>query len=959
MTKIFLPHKRPDLFKKVFFWLITIVFALMFLATISVAGLFVYFSIGLPDVTDLEQLSEAQSTTIYDRDGNLLYTIHGEENRQRVSFENISQYLKDSTVVLEDADFYNHPGFDIIGVAQGVIHEATGLGKQRGGSTITQQYIKNTFLSAERTVTRKAKELILSIRLEKAFDKDKILDLYLNRIPYGNNAYGIQKASEIYFDTKAKDLTLAQSVTLASMPQAPSRYNPYGNNRYSHLLKDFPLEELKKHPIKTLDDLEQYTDYTVGLIGADIVLEDGSSIYIPGRTDAVLSQLIRYEKITEEEKNEAKAELKTLTFNNYTQSIKYPHFVLYIKQQLEDKYGKDYVERGGLKVYTTIDSKLQDLGEKLAKEKGDKYETEIQANNVSIFTINPKTGEILAMVGSRDYYNEEIDGNVNIVLRPRQPGSSFKPFVYAASFYNNYAPASVTYDIPMKLGAAKPQNYDGKFNGQMTLRRALAQSRNIPAIQAYYLAGEQTKIIDLVEKMGISSLDRTHSYGYPLALGAGEVSLFEMVKAYSVFANNGKKPEITGILKIENANGDILEEWKPTTFEEVLDPQIAYCINSILSDKENSIGPKLWVSNKIYAVKTGTSTKENKQNAGGAVRPSDLWTIGYSPSVVTGVWIGNSRGEGLSYNAESYNQGAPIFTEIMSAALKGDSAEPFPEPEGIKHVEISKISGKLPGPSTPASAKITDVFPSFSVPTETENAFVRVKIDKVSGLLATEYTPESAIQEVVFQNYEPIADLFNWKQELIAFYSGKTGEENGIKIGLPPSEYDNVHTAQTENNKPKITILNPISSSSLPQGAFKVELSIDAPNGIEKVEYYINDKLQYFTTTAPYSGYLNISKFMAPGSRQLIVAKAYDKLGYSEESAVEIRIQKDGDETTTSTSGTSESSSTTTTTTTTTSTTTPESTETPNTSESSTSTTTPPTTDTQTPPAEEKSVFDT
>ncbi len=924
MTKIFLPHKRPGFLKNLFFWAITVIFAIGFLGILTVAAVFVYFSVGLPDVTDLEKLTEAQSTEIYDREGNLLYTIHGEENREKVSFDNISQYLKDATVVIEDAEFYTHPGFDIIGVGMGAIHEFTGIGKQRGGSTITQQYIKNTFLSAERTVTRKAKELILSIRLEKAFDKDKILELYLNRIPYGNNAYGIQKASEIYFNTSAKEITLAQSVVLASMPQAPSRYNPFGNNRYSHLNKEFTLEDLKKSPIKNLEDLEQYTDYTVGLIGADITLADGTVVYIPGRTDAVLSQLIRYEKITEAERTQAKQELKDLAFNNYRQSIKYPHFVLYIKQILEDKYGKDYVERGGLKVYTTIDPKLQELGEKLAYEKGEKYETEVSANNVAILSINPKNGEILAMVGSRDYYNEEIDGNVNIVLRPRQPGSSFKPFVYAAAFYNNYAPGSVTYDIPMRLGAAKPQNYDGKFLGQLSLRRALAQSRNIPAIQAYYLAGEQSKIIELVEKMGINSLNKNHSYGYPLALGAGEVSLMEMVTAYGVFANNGKKPEISGIQRIENANGDILEELIPKTFEEVLDPQIAYCINSILSDRENSIGPRLWLANKIYAVKTGTSTKENKQEAGGAVRPSDLWTIGYSPSVVTGVWIGNSRGQGLAYSAEAYNQAAPIFTEMMAQALKGDLSEPFPEPEGIKHVEVSKVSGKLPSPSTPKSALVKEVFPSFSVPTETENAFVKVKIDKISGLLATEFTPDAAVQEVLFQNYEPIADLFNWKQELITYYSGKTGEEDGIKIGLPPTEYDNVHTAQTEDNKPKITIIDPVSSSSIPQGGFKVDLSLDAPNGIEKVEYYINDKLQYTTITSPYSGYLNISKFMAPGSRQLIVAKAYDKLGYSEESAIEVRVAKDGEsegpkteepketsETTTTTTNTTESTATT------------------------------------------------
>ena len=895
MKKIFLPHKKPGFLKNLFFWLLIAFFAIGFLGILSVASIFIYFSSGLPDVTDLEKISAAQSTTIYDRDGNLLYTIYSEENREKVALKDISQFLIDATVTLEDADFWKHSGFDIMGVTRGVIYETTGFGRPSGGSTITQQYIKNTFLSAERTFTRKAKELILAIRLEKAFSKEEILELYLNRIPYGNNAYGAQKASEIYFNKSASDLNLAESVLLASMPQAPSRYNPYGNNRHSRLNREFSLEELQKRSIKSLADLQQYSDYTVGLIGSYITFENGVEIYIPGRTDASLNQLVRYEKITNEQREIAKEELQNIEFNNYRQTIKYPHFVLHIKQQLEEKYGKDFVERGGLKVYTTIDPKLQDAGEKLAYEKGSAYETSIQANNISILTINPKTGEILAMIGSRDYYNQEIDGNVNITLRPRQPGSSFKPFIYAAAFYNNYAPASVTYDIPMKLGNARPQNYDGKFQGQMTLRRALGQSRNIPAIQAYFLAGEQTKIIDLVEKMGITSLKRDHSYGYPLSLGAGEVTMMEMVTAYGVFANNGKKPEITGILRIENSNGDILEEWKPKEFEEVLDPQIAYAINSILSDKENSIGPRLWLNNKIYAVKTGTSTKENKQEASGSVRPGDLWAIGYSPSIVTAVWIGNSRGQGMAYSAEAYNQAVPVFTEMMSLALK-DTPEPFPEPEGIKRIQVSKISGKLPGPTTPESAIITDIFPSFSVPTEIENAFIKVKIDKISGLLATEYTPEGAVQEVLFQNYEPIADLFNWKQELTAYYAGKSGEEDGIRIGLPPTEYDNVHTAQTEKNKPKITIENISSGMSIPQGAFTVNTSIDAPNGIEKVEYFMNDKLSYFTSTPPYSGYLNISKFMAQGSRQLIVVKALDKLGYSSETAIEIIVQKEGEE---------------------------------------------------------------
>lgn len=537
------------------------------------------------------------------------------------------------------------------------------------------------------------------------------------------------------------------------------------------------------------------------------------------------------------------------------------------------------------------------VAETAAAEYGESNEARFATNNVAILTINAKTGEILAMVGSRDYYNEEIDGNVNVVVRPRQPGSSFKPFVYAQAFYNGYGPASVVHDIPTRMGSDRPQNYDGGWGGQMSLRRALGQSRNIPAIKAYFLAGEQGPIIELVEKMGITTLNENHSYGYPLGLGAGEVPLMEMVTGYATFANNGKKPELTGILKVENSNGDVLEEWHQRDFEEVLDPQIAYLINSILSDQDHAIGPRLFVSGKVNAAKTGTSTKENKSQSGSStVSPMDAWTIGYSPSIVTGVWTGNTDGSGLGFSANGYDTAGPIFNAVMTEALKDLPAEPFPEPEGIEHIEVGSASGKLPGPSTPSSMIITEIFPSFAVPTEQENVFFTVELDKISGLRATEYTPQGAIEEVTYQNYEPIADMLNWKNEIINYYSARTGEEGSIRIGLPPSEYDNVHTAETAALGPSITITSPVSQSTLPTGGINVIVDISAPHGVTTVEFYLDDKKEYFTTTSPYSGYINLSRFLEEGSRHLIVAKVIDELGYSSQSAVEVRVVNEASE---------------------------------------------------------------
>lgn len=897
--KRFLENKETSRWKKILFWGISGFIGLLCLGIIALAGLVGILSIGLPDVNSLENLAAAQSTEIFDRNNNLLYTIHGDENREEVKLADISQYLVDATVALEDDSFWYHSGFDIWALGKVGMYEIFGVGSPRGGSTITQQYVKNTFLSSERTYTRKAKELILAIRMERAYSKEEIMELYLNRIPYGNNAYGVQKAAEIYFNKDAKDLTLAESALLAALPQAPTRYNPYGNNKYSHLLKEFTPEELRYRDIKSEADLE-IEEYARGLIGKRINLEEGKTVYVPGRSDIVLKRMYDLDMITMDERRAALNETQTITFNEYREPIDHPHFVLYVKEILEKKYGKDVVEKGGLKVYTTLDEELQKVAEKASAEQGEINKKTYEADNNAVLAINAKTGEILAMVGSRDYFDEEIDGNVNVVLRPRQPGSSFKPIVYAQAFYNGYAPGNVIYDIPTKIGISdEPQNFDGKWQGQISIRQALAQSRNIPAIQTYFLAGEQDPIIDLAAKMGITTLNKTHSYGYPLAIGAGEVPLMELVTAYGTFANNGKKPELTAILKVENSNGDVLEEWRQKEFEEVIDPQIAYLINSILSDKERSVGKRLFIDGHMNAAKTGTSTKENKKEAkkkGEGVRPMDDWTIGYTPTIVTGVWVGNTDGAGLAYTATGYNTATPIYTAVMSKALEKLSPEPFPTPKGIKKVEISKASGKLPGPSTPAEMIVTEIFPSFSVPTEIENLFYEVKLDKISGLLATEFTPEDAIETVTFQNYEPIADLFNWKQDIIKYYTSQqpegSEENNGnVRIGMPPTEYDSIHTAETALKAPSINIIDPVTQTEIPQGSFRADIEVSAPHGIERIEYYIDDKKDFFTTTPPYTGLLFISRFMEPGSRHLLVAKVIDRLGYSARSAIEIKIK--------------------------------------------------------------------
>lgn len=896
------PSKDESPKKRIVFWFLTIIIGGAILGTILMALLIGILSITLPDVSNLDKLAAAQSTEIYDKEGGLLYTIHGEENREYVKMDAIAKTLANATVAIEDDQFYEHSGFDLPGITKAVFHELTGIGGARGGSTITQQYVKNTFLSSQRSYIRKLKELILAIRLERSYDKDKILELYLNRIPYGNNAYGIQKASEIYFNKNAKDLTLAESAVLAGLPQAPTRYNPYGNNKYSHLLKTFSLEELELRKIKAEADLVT-EDFVRGCLGQTVDLGNGEKIYIKGRSDIVLARMEELGYITHEQRQQAVNELQTIVFNTYREDLKAPHFVFYIKQILEEKYGKDIVETGGLKVYTTLDPELQEHAEKVALERGTANESTYGANNIAVLAADVKTGEILAMVGSRDYFDTEIDGNVNVVMRPRQPGSSFKPIVYAQAFYNGYGPASVTYDVPMNFGADSPQNFDGKFMGRLTLRTALGQSRNIPAIQAYFLAGQQNYIIDLATRMGITTLDKNHQYGYPLALGAGEIPLYEMVQAYTVFANNGKKIDLNAIKKIENSKGDVLEEYKPKTADqipEVLDPQIAYLINSILSDDSIKLGQSLIISGREVATKTGTSTKESKQGGTKSVAPGDGLIIGYTPQVIVGVWGGNTRGEPLKMNATGEGLNGYVFQTTMVKALAKLPVEPFPLPTGVKKIAVSTTSGLLPGANTPQAFIKEEYFASFAVPTAIDDSFIKVQIDKISGKLATEFTPKEAIKNVLYIKHTSLAPYDSWTSAIQRYFQENPevlpegvnfGEGVEISSGNPPTEYDDIHTSISAEKLPTATITSPSANEKLEGTNAKIEIKSSFPNGLDRIEYYIDDVLKFTTQEETEGSSLRISQLWRDGQAHLIKVKVIDKLGYSAESVVEVKFE--------------------------------------------------------------------
>jgi len=624
---------------------------------------FFYYSRQLPDPNAWQDRKIIQSTKIYDREGkNLLYEIHGEEKRTVIPFNEIPQIVKEATVAAEDAEFYSHSGINIRGIIRAIWADIKGGTLAEGGSSITQQLIKNAYLSPERTLSRKIKELILSIALERRYSKDEILNFYLNQIPYGLNSYGIEAAAQTYFNKPTKELALTEVVYLVAMPKAPSYYSPYGNHG----------EELKS------------------------------------RANHILSRMRELKYISDNDYNNA---LKTtVNFVGQKTGITAPHFVFFIRDYLNEKYGEDFVEKGGLKVTTTLNLDLQKIAERVVED-GTKRNEIYNAKNAALVAIDPKTGQILAMVGSKNYWatksepegcepgkNCQFEPNVNIATRLRQPGSSFKPFVYAAAINNGYTPDTVIWDIPTEFnplcswdGIAEsgidqqtcysPQNYDGRFRGPVTLKQALANSINVPSVKVLYLAGINNSI-NMAENLGITTLKDRSRYGLSLVLGAAEVKLLDIVSAFGVFSQEGVKRETIGILKVEDGNGRILEEYKDQG-QKVLSEQVAREINDILSDN-NARAPvfglhsPLLLGDRPAAAKTGTSQDPNDET-----KAKDAWVIGYTPSLVAGVWTGNNDNTPIEKGGAGVAAAGPIWHDFMAQALKDAPIETFNKPDPI------------------------------------------------------------------------------------------------------------------------------------------------------------------------------------------------------------------------------------------------------------------------------------
>ncbi len=610
----------------------------------------------IPSLDTIEERKISQSTKIFDNTGRvLLYDVFQKEKRTVVPFEKISPYIKMATLSIEDKDFYSHHGFKPTSFIRAILVNLVSGGYAQGGSTITQQVVKNSILIGDKTITRKIKEIVLALKLDKTLPKDEILSIYLNENPYGGSLYGVEEASQAFFATTSSSVTLAQAAYLAALPQAPTFYSPYGPNK---------------------DRLDQ-------------------------RKNLVLKELLRDSKITEDQYNTAIKE-KIEFIPKGTLNLKAPHFVMFIVDYLQKKYGSDVLEQGGLRVTTTLNYELQSKAEEIAKKYGDINTKNFNGTNNAFVAINPKTGGILTMVGSRDYFDTQIDGNFNVVLAHRQPGSTFKPFVYAEAFVKGYTPDTVLFDLPTQFsakcppddltsdnGCYSPGNYDDKFRGPMTLRDSLAQSINVPSVKALYLAGIKDSI-DLATNMGIKSLGNPNDYGLTLVLGGGEVSLIDMTSAYGVFATDGMRNPYTGILKVEDKNGKTLEQLDPKPYQ-VLDSEATRKISDILSD--NVARTPLYGSNSaLYfpgrdvAVKTGTTNDYR-----------DAWIIGYTPSVVVGTWAGNNDNSPMAKKVSGLIV-APMWREFMDQVLKNIPGDNFIPPQKEDSYELKPVlRGKWQG----------------------------------------------------------------------------------------------------------------------------------------------------------------------------------------------------------------------------------------------------------------------
>lgn len=653
---------------------------------ISIIFVFTAFSSTLPSPSQLTDRPISQSTKIFDRNGELLYSVFGDKNRTVVDINNVSPHLLNATLAIEDADFYLHSGIDPLGLARGIFITLTRQGTQ-GGSTLTQQVAKNALLTSDQTLTRKVKDIVLALQIENSYSKSEILQMYLNVVPYGGTIYGAEQASKAYFNKSAADLTLAEAALIAGLPQRPSYYSPFVDP-----------EAAKGRQLRVLKMM-----YETGWVD-----KNGQR-----------------QKITEEEYNQAKDE--PMVYASNRNILNAPHFVMYILNEvLPARYGEDAIQQGGLSITTSLDLNLQKELEKIAKEEVEKAST-LDLTNAGVVAIEPKSRDILAMVGSVDYYSDTIDGQFNVALGERQPGSTLKPITYLTGFTQGYTASTVMYDVYTQFQTGEnspiydPKNYGGwGFTGPIQIRYALANSVNTTAVKMLDLVGIQN-MVKLSNELGLDfKYDKT-KHGLAITLGGGEVKLLNLVNAYSSIADGGQYKDINPILEVKDAHGNTLEKKSTPEGKQVVDPGLAWIIADILSDnnaRSRAFGTnsQIYIKGNDVAVKTGTSNDLK-----------DNWTVGFTRDIVIGVWVGNNDGSQMNARLSSGLTGAaPIWNRSMNFFLKDHPHPEFPRPENVVDAFVGVSSGMVPNEEE--EDRRVEYFLKGTEPTAKSDIYQRVKI---------------------------------------------------------------------------------------------------------------------------------------------------------------------------------------------------------------------------------------
>ena len=703
--------------RRVFLGRRRVVLGLVLLAGILAAACGPQVAPGSNVVTDadyaacLDQIrSQAQpaATYIYDRHGTLLATITDPDAGLRIilASDDMPLLVKQATVAAEDRFFYQHPGYDMRAITRAWVQNQQAGEVVSGGSTITQQLVKNICLTPEQTYDRKLREINLAARLTAQFSRDSILTFYLNKVYYGSQAYGIEAAANVFFGKSAQGLTLAEAAMLAGLTQSPSRDNPYANVERARARQRYVLAQMVVAGYISQAEMEE-----------------------------AFAQPLEYKRL-QPESVESDEEATSAAEDTPEDTVLAPHFVQFVREQLAAHYGAERVRQGGLHVYTTLDLNLQNIAEEVAREHIASL-AGFNVTNAAVVAIRPKSGEILTMVGSLDFHDEAIDGQVNVALAPRQPGSALKPLFYAAAFEKGWTPATTIWDIPTSIEIPneptyEPRNFSGRFKGPVTVRHALANSFNVAAVRMGLFLGLDTAI-DTMQRLGMTTFEDRGRFGPSIVLGGGEVKLLELTNAYSVLARGGSYIPVSAILRVVDARGNVLERYALPTVSEVFDPRIAYQITSILSDSKTraaEFGP--WTPldlTRPSAAKTGT-TDDNR----------DGWTIGFTPQLVTGVWVGNSDGT-PTWNLTGMRGATPIWNAFMEAALADTRVVDFEKPRGMVEVEVCTQTGLLPTPYCGPTHQ--EVFLNENVPRLVDNIFVPFRVHKESGLRAGPNVPAS------------------------------------------------------------------------------------------------------------------------------------------------------------------------------------------------------------------------